>query len=170
MYTVYDKVKFHPAYRHKSSRVLLIFCMLCAISAALPNVCSAANHYIRDGASGDGSNWTNAWDDLPATLIRGDTYYVADGTYAGGYVFDDAADGTKTITIKKAIESDHGTDTGWSSAYGDGQAVWEIASYNWGGVPGQPGDTKGWHIIRPYYIIDGQVGGGPGDWKGEVAA
>jgi len=82
-----------------------------------------ANHYVRDGATGtaDGSDWTNAWTDLPAELTRGDTYYVADGTY-GGYVFNDADSGTDLITIKKATASDHGTETGWDAAYGDGQA------------------------------------------------
>jgi hypothetical protein len=79
-------------------------------------------HYIRDGASGDGSDWANALDALPATLQRGHTYYIADGTYAE-YTFDDAISSTSVITVKKATASDHGTSTGWSSGYGDGQAV-----------------------------------------------
>lgn len=81
-----------------------------------------ANHYIRDGGTGDGSDWTNALDDLPSTFVRGDTYYVADGSY-GGHTFNTTLDGTNVIYIKKATEGAHGTDTGWSSAYGDGQAV-----------------------------------------------
>ena len=46
----------------------------------------AANHYVRAGATGsaDGTDWTNAFTDLPATLTRGDTYFVADGTYGNG--------------------------------------------------------------------------------------
>ena len=108
----------------------------------------AANHYVLDGGSGDGSAWDNAWDDLPATLTRGDTYYIGDGTYVG-YEFDDAESGTDIITIKKAISTDHGTETGWDSAYGDGQA-----QYN--GVL---------RINNDYYTIDGQTGGGPGSWK-----
>lgn len=75
--------------------------------------CFAANHYILDGGSGDGSAWNNAWDDLPATLTRGDTYYIGDGTY-GGYTFNDAVSGTDIIYIKKATAGDHGTETGWS--------------------------------------------------------
>lgn len=100
-------------------RVLLtlIFLLLCVPAYA-------ANHYIREGASGsaDGSDWTNAWTDLPATLTRGDTYYIADGTY-GGYTFDDAESGELYIYIYKATELAHGTETGWDSEYGDGQAL-----------------------------------------------
>lgn len=82
----------------------------------------AANHYILDGGSGDGSSWSSALDDLPGSLTRGDTYYVGDGNYSS-YTFDDAESTTTVITIKKATASDHGTETGWSSSYGDGQAV-----------------------------------------------
>jgi len=112
-------------------------------------VAQAANHYVRDGASGaaNGTNWTDAWDDLPATLTRGDTYYVADGAYAA-YAFNDAVSGTSLITIKKAIAADHGTETGWVSTYGDGQATF----------------TKEWDFSTSYWVIDGQVGGGPAVW------
>jgi len=112
---------------------------------------NAANHYVRDGASGsaDGSSWTDAWDDLPAALTRGDTYYVADGTYAT-YIFDDAESGTNSITIIKATGADHGTDTGWDSSYGDGQAdfaapieFWEgYYEFNGNGSATIPTDTS----------------------------
>src|SRR5687768_17254029 len=66
-------------------RVTFVALCLFAASAAL-----AADRYVRQGAtgSGNGSDWTNAYTSLPASLVRGDTYYVADGTYAG-YTFDD---------------------------------------------------------------------------------
>lgn len=108
--------------------------------------CLAATHYILDGGSGDGSAWNNALDDLPAALTRGDTYYIGDGTYAA-YTFDDATSGTNLITIKKATTADHGTETGWSSTYGDGEAVFYSA-----------GTT--WTISSDYYVIDGQSGSG----------
>lgn len=134
---------------------LFIFCLLLiAINSALPSVCLAANHYIRDGGIGDGSDWVNAWDDLPASLIRGDTYYVADGDYKG-YLFNDAEDGEKYIYVKKAIESDHGDPCGWSSAYGDGVANWVMDS--------DDGQYK-MQFNYGYYVFDGQVGGGPGSW------
>lgn len=106
----------------------------------------AADHYIRDGGSGDGSTWSNAWDDLPTPLVRGDTYYMADGTYSH-YTFDDAASGATYIYIKKATIADHGTETGWLSAYGDGQA--EFA-----------GSGNPWLITTAYWDIDGRVGSG----------
>lgn len=99
-----------------------------------------ANKYVRAGAGGSatGADWTNAYTSLPATLTRGDTYYVADGTY-DGYTCDDAASGTTVTTIKKATASDHGTETGWNSSYGDGEAVF----------------TGGIHFDTPYWVIDG---------------
>jgi hypothetical protein len=109
----------------------------------------AANHYVRAGASGsaNGNDWTNAYITLPSTLTRGDTYYIADGTYAGR-TFNTATNGTTLITIKKATVADHGTSTGWDNTFGDGQAVFGQFTFS-----------------SPYWLIDGQVGGGPGSWK-----
>lgn len=101
----------------------------------------AANKYVRPGAAGTatGADWTNAYVDLPATLTRGDTYYLADGTYAT-YTFDDAVSGTSVITVKKATIADHGTETGWVSTYGDGTASFGQLS-----------------IETSYYAIDGNT-------------
>ena len=109
-------------------------------------------HYIRAGAAGsnDGSNWTNAWTDLPDTFQRGHTYYVASGTY-GQHQFRDVEDGNKFIFIKKATQANHGTDTGWLSSYATGQAVFQ---------PDQ--DTDLIYISRSYYDFDGQTGKGNG--------
>ena len=98
------------------------------IGIFLVNYVTAADHYVRQGASGSGTgeDWTNAYTSLPSNLVRGDTYYIADGSY-GSYIFDDPESGTEYITIKKATASDYGTDTGWQSTYGDDQAIW---SYN----------------------------------------
>jgi hypothetical protein len=84
----------------------------------------AANHYVRPGSTGNnsGSDWTNAYPNLPSTLVRGDTYYLADGTY-GSRTFRDPNSGSSLIIIKKATQADHGTSTGWQTGYGDGQAV-----------------------------------------------
>lgn len=120
-------------------------------------ISEAANHYVRDGGSastaGTGSctSWVtaNACDDLPATLVRGDSYFIADGSY-GTRVFSTATSGTTTITLKKATAGDHGTDTGWDNTYGDGQAIW----------------TGSWEFRSAYWDINGQVGGGPSDWAG----
>src|SRR5581483_5070523 len=83
----------------------------------------AANHFVRAGATGTGSgaDWTNACTGFTgscavASLVRGDTYYVATGTYSTS-TFSTATSGTLVITIKGATVADHGTDTGWSSAF-----------------------------------------------------
>jgi hypothetical protein len=103
--------------------LLIVAGVLCGV-VGLPQASDAANHYVNAGAtgSGTGADWVNAWTQLPATLTRGDTYYIADGTY-GSYTFDDPTSGTLFITVKKATIADHGTATGWQNAFGDGQAV-----------------------------------------------
>ena len=103
-------------------KLIIFICVLIFSSTAF-----AANHYVLEGGSGDGSAWNNAFPTLPATLIRGDTYYIGDGNYVG-YVFDDADSGTDVITIKKATAADHGTETGWNAAYGDGQALFRYTA------------------------------------------
>ncbi len=108
----------------------------------------AENNCVREGATGsnDGSDWINAFAILPDTLIRGDTYYIADGNYCpDGYTFDVPMDGEKYITILKATDSSHGTDTGWDSQYGDGQAVF----------------TEMLAFKSSYWRFDGIVGSGP---------
>ena len=82
-----------------------------------------ANHYIRSGATGsaNGSSWANAWTDLPATFVRGDTYYVAAGTY-GSHIFNQGTSGTTYIKIQRATAAVNSGDAGWNAAY-DGQAV-----------------------------------------------
>jgi hypothetical protein len=116
-----------------------------AISIILfPHWCFAASYYIRSGATGlnNGSDWQNAWTALPGSLVRGNMYYVADGIY-GNYIFDDATSGSQYIEIRKATETDHGTDVGWSPAYGDGVAFWGQLSFQ-----------------TSYYVFDGVKGYG----------
>ena len=117
----------------------------CLFLFMLPNLAIAANHYVRAGALGSrtGADWTNAWTDLPSSFVRGDTYYVAAGTYTG-HTFNDSANGTSVITIKAATAADHGSATGWSDSYA-GQAMFR-------------GDAGGGVFVfnQPYYVIDGQ--------------
>lgn len=122
-----------------------------AVSLLLLSVGSAngADLYVRAGATGfnNGSDWTNAYTSLPATLIRGNTYYIADGSY-GKYTFNSPTSGTSLITIKKATILDHGTNAGWVDSYGSSQAQF-----------------TGFIISAGYLTIDGVVGGGPSSWK-----
>lgn len=115
------------------------------ILSVIPGLADAAVHYVRAGASGSGSDWSNAMGNLPATLVRGDTYYIAAGSY-GSRTFNDALAGATYIYIKKATAADHGTATGWNSAYA-GTATFSNLKF-----------SKG------YYDIDGKAGGGPGSW------
>lgn len=124
---------------NKITRLFIIITLM----MVFPISVFAANHYILQGGTGNGTTWSNALNDLPDTLVRGDTYYIADGTYSK-HIFNDAESGTTYITIKKATASDHGTGTGWQSSYGDGQAVFM----------GLMNFTKG------YYIWDGMTGSG----------
>jgi hypothetical protein len=116
--------------------------------AAVP--AQAANHYIRAGATGSatGADWTNAFTKLPASLTRGDTYYIADGSYPG-YTFSTPTSGTTLITVKKATPADHGTATGWSDSFGAGTASF----------------TNQFVFTSAYWWIDGMVGGGPATTK-----
>lgn len=128
-----------------------------AFAAALTNLllvslASAATLYVRPGATGanDGSDWNNAYSSLPSTLVRGNTYYLADGTY-GGRNFSTAASGGVPITIRKATVTDHGTSSGWQAAYGDGQAVF----------------NSGLSFSSSDWVFDGATGGGAANkWNG----
>lgn len=106
------------------ARFFLAGLLLAALFTA--DLAQAANHYIREGALGVGgcTDWSlaNACANMPGTLTRGDTYYVADGTYSGGTWNASPANSGATITVKKATIADHGTDTGWDNTYGNGQA------------------------------------------------
>jgi hypothetical protein len=108
---------------------------------------AATNHYVRAGATGNGSgsDWTNAFNTLPEILVRGDTYYIATGNYlTQPYVqISTAVSGTSIITIKKATVDDHGTDIGWNVSYGSGQALWPVTN-----------------IITSYIVLDGVIGSG----------
>jgi len=115
----------------------------------------AINYYVRAGAGGNqsGSDWTNAYTQLPANLIRGNTYYVAAGAYPA-HTFADRDDGTKIIEVKAATQADHGTDTGWTSSYA-GQAVFQSSTTISGNAI--------FYFRTDYYKIDGQYRGA--DWQ-----
>lgn len=104
----------------------------------------AANLSVRDGCTGDGTGgWgaTDACDQIStaiASAARGDTIWLADGSYTG-FTFNVAASGTDKIVIKKATAASHGEPTGWSDSYGDGIPV----------------ITSGLTISAPYLFIDG---------------
>ena len=139
-------------YRSKKARRVMsvIFCFVVALNVALPNTALSAIHHVRAGAGGTGTDWNYALGQLPSSLQRGDTYYIADGTYSN-YTFNDPEDGTQYIYIKKATETDHGSDVGWLSSYGNG-----VAEFT--------GSGNIFTITTDNWVLDGQTGGGPGSW------
>ena len=88
-------------------------------------------YYISpNGSAGNtGGDWNDALRNIPLTLDRGATYYIAAGSYSS-YVFQDTPSGTEYITLKKATEADHGTSTGWQSAYGSNAAIFAGFLFN----------------------------------------
>jgi hypothetical protein len=125
------------------------------ISVAAPFNLQAACHAVTATGSGGktGADWNNALAGLPATLVRGDSYYLADGSYSQ-YVFATADSGSTLITIKKAIASDHCTATGWNLAtMGSSQAVFDLGGGGYG---------TGIVVRGDYLVINGQVGAGEG--------
>src|SRR3990172_6815891 len=146
---------------HEHSSVVKSLCLLVLLSGFM--VCAspvwAANYYVRAGAAGNGSgsDWNNACTDLAGTcdtrsLVRGDTYYIAAGTYRAQWNIRTPASGSSLITIKRATVADHGTDTGWQNSY-DGQAT-----FIYDGSSGE-----GFASIETSYVtIDGVTGPGSG--------
>ena len=87
----------------RSRGFLLLLSLLLALALGAGTAEAAQVYCVRAGATGanTGADWNNAYTVLPATLVRGATYYVASGSY-GAYTYDDAESGTTVITIKKA--------------------------------------------------------------------
>jgi hypothetical protein len=113
-----------------------------AVKVTVANISSPRTvHYVRAGAQGNnsGSDWANAYPELPETLLRGHTYYVAGGQYRS-YVFNDPPCATTVITIKKATPLDHGTDAGWEKSLGDAVAEWGPLTFH-----------------TSYYLFDGST-------------
>lgn len=149
----------------KTYNILILFLII----VFLPVQAICAEHYVRAGASGsnNGSDWANAYSSLPSSLTRGDTYYIADGSY-NSYSFDDPTSGTLYIYIKKATASEHGINTGWSDTYGDGTALFtgqSAISTNYWDIDGKYGQLDGTFGIKFKQNGDSKcvrIGGGVG--------
>ncbi len=100
-------------------KVFLFVGILLAIFIFGTASAEAANWYVRKGSNGNGSSWTNAWDDINNIngLLAGDTVYIAAGNYTGAYTFIASGLSGMPITIKRAVISEHGSATGWSDSY-----------------------------------------------------
>ena len=117
----------------------------------------AACHTVTPSGSGSktGADWNNAYGGIPSTLVRGDVYYLADGSYPA-YTFGTGGSGTTTVEIRKAQSYDNCTSTGWNtSTMGSSQARFV----------GDPALS----VNGPYFTMNGNgntkaagCGGGPG--------
>lgn len=136
---------------------ILFFCIFFISGFLMWGNAMAADIHICDTTvcgqtPGDGSTWSNALNDLPTNLVRGNTYYIADGNYAN-HTFSDNESGLTYITIKKATVTAHGTDTGWNNTYGDEQAAFSPplrftkGFYNINGQEGSGGDSTTYGFI-----------------------
>jgi hypothetical protein len=107
--------------------LLVFFVFSCLASSSA----FAACHTVSPSGSGskNGADWNNAFAGIPGTLVRGDIYYLADGTYPG-YTITQGTSGTSTIEFRKAQSFDNCTSTGWStSTMGSGQAIFTGSTY-----------------------------------------
>jgi hypothetical protein len=107
-----------------SKAVFILILVTMGISQAF-----ATCYTVSPSGSGSktGQDWNNtlAW---PVTFVRGDVYYLQDGTYAA-FKFTTAVSGTSTVEIRKAQSYDNCTSTGWStSTMGSAQAVFQYTS------------------------------------------
>jgi hypothetical protein len=130
----------------RSLALVLIIFVLTGVNAW--GVC----HTVRAGATGNGSgsDWANAMTQLPAFLVRGDTYYLAGGTYPTP-TLQDANPANGTITIRFAASADHCTSVGWDTRYSRSQAVFTTAL-----------NSNPFAIYADNYVIDGTSRGD--DW------
>lgn len=144
---------------------MIIRLIIIAVVLAIPLSGFTADHHVRttfalDGThgcanNGDGTTWacaegagtTGAFNALPNPLTRGDTYYIADGTYSAYSMT--AIAGTSVITIKKAVADTHGTVTGWDAELGNGRASWLYGTQN-----------SAFNIYTNYVVFDGVTGSG----------
>jgi hypothetical protein len=147
-------------------RVLII--LLLFLLFVISDIAFAANHFIRPGPNGgnygreDGSDWNNAFDGFPETMIRGDTYYIAGGDYDMGkygaannetYIFDDPEDGNTYIYIKKASVDGIADQTpGWNPDFANNQAVIHNST--------DAMYQRALYLTKGYYKFDGVTGSG----------
>ena len=140
-----------------------VFLLAMSISMTLAgraaDICTGA----AASGNGTGADWNNKFG-WTGTLVRGNTYYLEDGTYAAK-VLSVAESGSTVITIRKATVAAHASATGWSDSMGDGQAVFahnRVTTY---------GGNCLW-IQSGYWTLDGVTGRGnvPGAYGFKLAA
>lgn len=110
---------------------------------------SAATLCVKPSSAGaaTGADWSNPLGSS-FTPVRGNTYYIAAGTY-GSKIWSVANSGTTLITIKMATTNDHATATGWTDSMAATNALW-----------------TSWEVWTDYWMFDGQWRSSGSDWDG----
>lgn len=140
------------ALKHITGKLLLgaiVLLLARGIARAGSTGCDGSgNCYVYAAAtgSGNGSSWANAYTGFgtgagqvnPASMTRGVTYWISNGSY-GPQTFSSPASGTTVITIEGATASSHGPDSTWSNSYA-GQALF-----------------TGITLSTAYWVVNGQA-------------
>ena len=99
----------------------------------------------------NGSSWEDAWTNLSSvTWIRGDTYYIAGGTYTGDATMNPGAGASWTV-LKKSNAADNGADANWDVSYASDQTVITgnfIAAGSYLQIDGVTGSSTNGHGIK----------------------
>jgi hypothetical protein len=106
------------------------FLILIVFFAATTAASVASNFYVRKGATGanNGSDWTNAWNELSqinfSTVACGDTVWIAGGTYTTGLKVNKTCTSSSVLNINRVLSSDSvpAAAAGWDAAY-DSQVI-----------------------------------------------
>lgn len=130
-------MKSLQSFRKTVAAAFLCLCTM-LITASLAHGATPTCYVVNpaNANNGDGSSWNaaassggaGAFNAIPSTLVRGDVYYLADGTYPK-YRFSTPASGTTPSELRKAQSYDNCTSVGWSTAtMGSAQAVFPWTS------------------------------------------
>jgi hypothetical protein len=148
--------------------ILLIWSLL-AIRCFAGECETHGSCYVEPEGSGaqTGVDWNNAYADLPASLTRGVTYFLAgSATRYAKHVFNDADSGTTAITIYKAVDCsvtptapycatiNPASAAGWKASFGTVPANWTDPSQ----IDPETNTGSNWVFCKDYYTVDGVTG------------
>lgn len=153
--------------------IAAMFAFLCAPSLwAVAGCDGSGNCYIYASAtgSGNGSNWTNAYTGFgttagkinPASMTRGVTYWIANGSY-GSQTFSSPDSGILVVTIEGATTASHGPAGDWNNSFagsalfsGDDNINTDYWTINGQAVPGctYPSNNASCYTIKLWNQTD----------------
>src|SRR5208283_3151158 len=110
--------------------ILSSFCLFLCVRSTYKD-----NYYVKAQATGanNGSNWTNAWNELNQVnwsgIQPGDTIWLAGGTYATSMNIQASGTSGNPIYIRRVLATDSlpSSAAGWKSSY-DSQVIINVPS------------------------------------------